>query len=64
MVVAALPNFRRDLKTSDQNNSGGPEQGNKFEGVPMNPNDVMVIVLKDILLCLLGFKFRCIVYIS
>ena len=71
MVVAALPYFRRDLKTSDQNNSGGPEQGNKFEGgrpkilgVPMNPNDVMVIVLKDILLCLLGFKFICIVYIS
>ena len=24
----------------------------------MNPNDVMVIVLKDIILCLLGFRYR------
>ena len=25
----------------------------------MNPNDAMVVVLKDILLCLLGFRFIC-----
>ena len=30
----------------------------------MNPNDAMVAVLKDILLCLLGFRFIYIVYIS
>ena len=30
----------------------------------MNPNDVMVVVLKDIPLCLLGLIFICIVYIS
>ena len=30
----------------------------------MNPNDVMVVVLKDILLCWLGFRFIYIVYIS
>ena len=24
---------------------------------PMNPNDAMVVVLKDILLCLFGFRF-------
>ena len=30
----------------------------------MNPNDAMVIVLKDILLCLLGLIFIYIVYIS
>ena len=30
----------------------------------MNPNDAMVVVLKDILLCSLGFRFICIVYIS
>ena len=29
----------------------------------MNPNDVMVVVLKDIMLCLLGFRFMYIVYI-
>ena len=33
-------------------------------GGPMNPNDAMVVVLKDILLCLLGFRFIYIVYIS
>ena len=33
-------------------------------GGPMNPNDAMVVVLKDILLCLLGFRFMYIVYIS
>ena len=30
----------------------------------MNPKDAMVIVLKDILLCLLGLIFIYIVYIS
>ena len=30
----------------------------------MNPNDVMVVVLKDILLCWLGFRFIYVVYIS
>ena len=30
----------------------------------MNPNDAMVAVLKDILLCLLGFTFIYIVHIS
>ena len=30
----------------------------------MNPNDVMVVVLKDILLCLLGLRFIYIAYIS
>ena len=59
MVAAPLPpNFREDLKISDQNNwgrgegVGGPQQKIKFgEGAAMNPNDVMVVVLKDILLC-------------
>ena len=54
-----------DLKISDQNNwgDGEPEQktkfrgGAKFKGGPMKPNDAMVVVLKDILLCLLGFRF-------
>ena len=30
----------------------------------MNPNDVMVVVLKEIILCLLGSRFIYIVYIS
>ena len=30
----------------------------------MNPNDAMVVVLKVIFLCLLGFRFIYIVYIS
>ena len=30
----------------------------------MNPNDVMVNVLKDIPLCWLGFRFIYVVYIS
>ena len=30
----------------------------------MNPNDAMVVVLKDIFLCFLGFRFRYIVYIT
>ena len=60
------------LKISDENNWRGPDQKIKFEegggvkfwGGPMNPNDAMVVVLKDILLCLLGFRFIYIVYIS
>ena len=45
-------------KISDQNNWEGPEQKIKlrggelnFRGGSMNPNDVMVVVLKSILLC-------------
>ena len=38
--------------------------GSKILGEPVNPNDPMVVVLKDILLCLLGFRFMYIVYIS
>ena len=30
----------------------------------MNPKDAMVVVLKDTILCLLGFRFIYIVYIS
>ena len=36
----------------------------KFYGGPMNPNDAMVVVLKDNLLCLLSFRFIYIVDIS
>ena len=36
----------------------------KLYGVPMNPSDGMVVVLIDILLCLLGFRFIYILYIS
>ena len=63
-MVAAPTNFRGDLKISDQNNwgwggwgGGRPEKKIKFRGGElnfrgaMNPNDVMVVVLKDILLC-------------
>ena len=48
---------------------GGTEQTNQFggelnfKGGPMNPNDAMVM-LKDIILCLLGFRFIYIAYIS
>ena len=76
-MVAGPPNFRGDLKISDQNNWGDLSKklnlggggakfkgGPKILGGPMNPNDVMVVVLKDILLCLLGFRFIYIVYIS
>ena len=31
-MVAAPPNFRGDLRISDQNNWGGPEQKIKFGG--------------------------------
>ena len=78
MVAAPLPNFLGDLKISDRNNWGGPEQKIKFGwgggaefkvrpkllGGPMNSNDVMVVVLKDIVLCWLGFRFIYVVYVS
>ena len=77
MHGSSPPNFRGDLKTSDQNiwegghlskklNFGGAKFGGdlKFYGGPMNSSDAMVVVLKDILLCLLGFRFIYIVYIS
>ena len=66
MVAAPTPtpNLRGDLKISEQSNwEGGPEQNIKFGrelslrgdlkfyGGPKNPNDVMVVELKDILLC-------------
>ena len=76
-MIAVPPILGGDLKISDQNNwGGGPEQKNKFwrelnlmgnlkfQGGPMNPNYVMVVVLKDIFLCWLGFRFMYIVYIS
>ena len=71
-MVAGPPNFRGDLKISDQNNWGDLRKkinlwgGGELDlgGGLMNPNDVMIVVLKDILLCLLGFRFTYIVYIS
>ena len=69
-MVAAPLILGGDLRISDQNNRGGSEQKNKFGGDlkflggAMNPSHAMVVVLKDILLCLLGFRFICIVYIS
>ena len=57
MVAAAPILGGGDLKISDQKNWGEPEQKIKlrgnlaFQGGPMNPNDVMVVVLKGILLC-------------
>ena len=65
-----------DLKILDQNNWGGPKQkiklrgelnlraDLKFYGGPMNPNDVMVVMLKDVLLYWLDSRFIYIVYIS
>ena len=66
-----FPNFTGgDLKISDQNNLGWPEQKIKFGeelnlrgvlkfyGGLVNPNDVMVVVL-----CWLGFWFIYIVYV-
>ena len=63
-MVAAPSILGGDLKISDQNNwggGGGHEQKIKFGGELnfrgwrggglMNPNDVMVVVLKDIILC-------------
>ena len=60
-MVAAPPILRGNLKISDQNNWGDLSKklnlggakfkgGPKILGRPMNPNDVMVVVLKDILL--------------
>ena len=48
---------------------GGPKNFRPKElggggGWTMNPNDAMVVVLKDVLLCLLGFRFLYIIYIS
>ena len=69
LMVAAPLILGEDLKISDQNNWGVPEQkitfrgGPKILGGPMNPNDAMVVVLKDIVLCL-SFRFIYIVYIS
>ena len=69
MVTAPLI-LGGDLKISDQNNWGNLSKrlnwrgGPKILGGPMNPNDAMVIVLKDILLCLLGFRFIYIVCVS
>ena len=40
---------------------GGPKS---LGGGPMNTNDVIIVVLKDILLCSLGLSFIYIVYIS
>ena len=66
IMVAApppSPNYRGQLKISDQNNWGGPEQKIKFVGVAkfkggpkilgraMNANEIIVVVLKDIILC-------------
>ena len=57
-MVAAPLILGWGLKISDQNNWGVLSKklnlgGAKFKGVPMNPNDAMVVVLNDILLCLL-----------
>ena len=49
---------------SDQNNWGDlSKKLNLGEGA-MNPNDALVVMLKDILLCLLGFRFIYIVDIK
>ena len=62
---SSSPNFSGDLNISGQNN--WRELSKKlifFWGGAMNPNEAMVVVLKDILLWLLGFSFIYIVYIS
>ena len=60
-----LPRVTQFLEspTPPFNKGGGGGGGG---GVPtmMNPKDVMVVVLKDITLYLLGFRFLHIVYIS
>ena len=67
MVAAPRPpNFRGDL--SKRLNL----EGVKFKGGPkilggrgsMKPNDAMVVVLNNILLCLLSFRSIHIVYVS
>ena len=45
-------------------NKGGGGGGGGGVPTTMNPKDVMVVVLKDIILYLLGFRFIYIVYIS
>ena len=71
-MVAAPLILGGGLKISDQNNCEGGTWakkntfgggGAKFKGGPkilggaVNPNDAMVVVLKDILLCLLDVGF-------
>ena len=76
-MVAAPLVLEGGLKIWDQNNWGDLNKKLNLEGelnfrgrgaggggTSMNPNDAMVVVLKDILLCLLGFRFIYIVYIS
>ena len=70
-MVVAPPNFTGDLKISYQSNWGDlSKKLNLGEGKilagggAMNPNDAMVVMLKDILLCLLGFWLMYVVYIS
>ena len=79
MVAASPLILGKNLKISNQNNWGegwrtwaknyiwgrAKFKGRpKILGGPMNPNDVMVVVLKDIFWCWLGFRFIYIVYIS
>ena len=69
-MVVAPPNFTGDLKISYQSNWGDLSkklnlgEGKILGGGAMNPNDAMVVMLKDILLCLLGFWLIYVVYIS
>ena len=69
-MVAVPPILRRTEKCQTKIiGGGGAEQKIKFGGElnlrgdlkfyrgPMNPNDAMVVVLEDIFLCLLGFRF-------
>ena len=63
MVVAPLILGRPEQKT-EFGRGAKFKGGTNILGGPMNPSDAMVIVLKDILLCLLGFRFMYIVYIS
>ena len=63
-MVAVPLILQGDLKISDKNNWGDlSKKLNLGEGA-MNPNDALVVMLKDILLCLLGFRFIYIVDIS
>ena len=74
MVAVSPLILGEDLKISSKIIGGNLSKklffggGAKFKGGggggAMNPNDVMVVVLKDILLCLLGFMFIYIVYVS
>ena len=59
-----VANLGGDLKISDQNNWGGDLSkkinffggGPKILAGPINPSDAMVVMLKYILLCSLGFR--------